>query len=117
MNFHEISVAIGHWLSRTLDWVSTNALASTVIGTLLAALICWLLRAFWRSYRDMRDANKIERFMANSRETTDYRFRRTQAIAAATKIPERRVADLAIRHKKIKRNTKEKESWRLDDDS
>ena len=66
------------------------------------------------AFRDSRDSKKIYDFLRNSTAEGKWEFRTTQAICAATKISENRIAELCARHPKIKRNEKERESWRLE---
>jgi hypothetical protein len=101
--------AIVEYATWLLGLASTNQLASMLAGTAILATCAWV----WTWHRNRRDTNKIRRFLKNSDLDTEYEFRSTEAISAATKLPEARVAELCIRDTKIFRNTKEKQSWRL----
>ncbi len=92
-------------------YASENSLFSALIAALLVAAVAGL----WRLYRNSRDGKRIYEYLKHSASETGYVFRSTEAISAHTKMPEGRVADLCAKHPKIKRNEKEKQSWRLAD--
>uniref|UniRef100_UPI0035B02CC4 hypothetical protein n=1 Tax=Hylemonella sp. TaxID=2066020 RepID=UPI0035B02CC4 len=94
-----------------MRYVSENSLASTLI----AAILIGAVGGLWRLYRNARDSKRIYEYLVHSASNTDYVFRSTQAISTNTRIPESRVVDLCIKHPNIKRNEKEKQSWRLAD--
>ena len=98
-------------MTDTLQFISNNGLASALV----AAAIIAIVGGIWKSYRDRRDSKEILDFMLKSKAETDFTFRGTAAIASDTKLPEARVADLCSKHPKIKRNEKEKQSWRIVD--
>ena len=102
--------AIGSLTSADIwAFVSQNALVSAVVAGLIVALVTWLFVYF----RARRDRNTIYAFLRQSAEGTDFTFRTTHAIAAATRIPEARVAELASRDTRLKRNEQERQSWRI----
>lgn len=90
-------------------FISQNALVSAVLAGLILALVAWLI-AYARA---RRDRSSIHAFLRRSAEDGEFTFRTTHAIAAATKIPEARVAELCSRHPNIKRNEQERQSWRI----
>ncbi len=92
-----------------LDFLSNNALVSTLIGAAILAAIGWV----WNSSRNRKDSDSVYKFLLTSKSNTGFEFRSTHAIASHTKLPEDRVAALCARHPKIRRNEKEKESWVL----
>jgi prenyltransferase beta subunit len=98
-------------MTKALQFISNNSLAST----LAAAVILAIVSGIWKWHRDHRDSKKIYDFMMKSKTETDYVFRSTEAISSHTKISENRVAELCSKHPKIKRNEKEKQSWRVVD--
>jgi|GEM_PF-1315156 len=98
-------------MTGVLQFISNNSLASA----LAAAAILAIVGATWKWLRDRRDSKKIFDFMMKSKTETDFTFRGTGAISSHTKISESRVADLCSKHPKIKRNEKEKQSWRVVD--
>ena len=100
-------------LKPIVDLVNNNLLVSAIVAALVAAAIIAVLTWTLKSYRDRRDSRKIFDFLLKSKDGTNYCFRSTAAISSDTKIPENRVAELCSRHPKIKRNEKEKQSWRL----
>jgi hypothetical protein len=81
------------------------ALAVLAVGGVFTAAIKW--------YRDNRDGKKIYTFLLQSKTGTEWTFRSTQAISSHTKISESRVEAICSKHPKIKRNEKEKQSWKL----
>jgi hypothetical protein len=96
-------------MTDALNFISNNALVSAIAAAAIVGLVGWL----WRCYRNSRDSKLIYNFLLNSTSETEFSFRSTEAIASDTKISESRVAELCIKHPKIKRNEKEKQSWRL----
>lgn len=96
-------------MSTILDTVSNNQLVS---GLVVAGVIA-VVGAGLKWNHDCRDSKKIYDFMRKSKSGTNFTFRSTEAISAATKIPEKRVSALCSKHPKIKRNEKEKQSWML----
>jgi hypothetical protein len=96
-------------LITVFDFISNNQLVSTLVAAALLGLLAWGAKRF----RDRRDSKRIYEFLRQSRLNTDFRFRSTEAISSATKIPEARIERLCSRHNKIKRNEKEKQSWQL----
>ena len=80
-----------------------------IVSGLAVALVIWVTKLV----RNKRDTDRITDFLARSKETTGFSFRSTHAIASATHISEERVRTLCGNCKRIKRNEKERESWRL----
>lgn len=91
------------------SWVMTNQLASAVVG----GVIVLALAAVVRWVRDVRDSHKVYNFLKGSAAKTGHTFRSTEAIASENKLTERRVEYLCSKHRKIRRNGAEKQSWRL----
>jgi hypothetical protein len=83
--------------------------AGVAIVVFVAGTVAWLFKWF----QDKRDREKIYKFLRRSVKEKGWAFRTTHAISSSTKIPEHRVSKLCRRDKRIKRNEKEKESWRL----
>jgi hypothetical protein len=96
-------------VKNIFHFVSTNSIASALVVAVILGALAWLNK--WR--KDRRDSNKIYQFLIGSAKQTSFQFRSTEAISSDTGIPEDRVANLCSRNKKIKRNEKEKQSWRL----
>lgn len=89
--------------------ISENALVSTLFGAAIIGIVAWSGRAL----RDWWDSRIIYNFLRTSSSTSDWTFRTSHAISSRTKIPEERVAALCIKHPKIRRNEKERQSWTL----
>ncbi len=83
--------------------------AGAAIIVAIAGALAWLFK--W--LQDKRDKDKIYKFLRRSAKERGWVFRTTHAISSGTKIPGNRVSKLCNRDKRIKRNEKEKESWRL----
>ena len=96
-------------MSAILDTISNNQLVS---GLVVAGVIADV-GAGWKWNHDRRDSKRIYDFMLKSNSETDFTFRSTEAISSATKIPEKRVSGVCSKHPKVKRNEKEKQSWKL----
>ncbi len=96
-------------MSDILNFISNNNLVSGLIVIIVGTMA----GGVWKWYRDRRDSRKIYNFMLESKAGTGFTFRTTQAISSATKLPEKRVAGLCNKHPKIKRNEREKQSWRV----
>src|SRR5262245_663622 len=112
MTMADIMAQMVGWLAWLFDFASSNqilsGLAVVVVGSVFASL--------WRAWRNRLHSNKIYAFLRTSADTTGYEFRSTEAISAATRLSEGRVAELAIKDERLARSTKEKRSWRLADD-
>lgn len=98
-------------MTEAIQFISSNNLASALV----AAAILAIIGGAWKWRLDRRDSKKILDFMLKSKAETDFTFRSTEAIASHTKICESRVAHLCSKHPRIKRNEKEKQSWRIAD--
>ncbi|WP_218081240.1 hypothetical protein [Anthocerotibacter panamensis] len=96
-------------MNRLMDFISNNALASTLAGAAIVGGIGWLVKA----HRDRRDSAIIYEFLASSNSGTGWTFRSTEAIASHTNLSESRVASLCSSHPKIRRNEKQLQSWTL----
>lgn len=96
-------------MSALLETISNNQLISGLVVVAVAAVV----GAVWKWVHDRRDSNKIYDFLLKSKSGTDFTFRSTEAISSSTKIPEKRVSLLCSKHPKIRRNEKEKQSWKL----
>ena len=99
-------------ISGFVDFVGNNFKeigAGVAIIVAIAGALVWLFKWF----QDKRDSDKIYKFLRRSAKERGWAFRTTHAISSATKIPKNRVSELCSRDKRIKRNDKEKESWRL----
>ena len=92
-----------------IEFATSNLIATALINAAIIGLFVWVAKLL----RDNRDNKKIYEFMRRSLRETKFPFRATEAISSATRIPEDRVAKLCIKHKKIKRNQKKKQSWQL----
>ena len=92
--------------------LTENSLAATLVGALLigATGACW--KAIVRRAHEKRIVN----FLKSSASDGLYTHRTTEAIASAAKLTQSRVEDICSTHKFIKRNTAQKQSWRLLDE-
>lgn len=84
-----------------------------VIGVTLGVLVA--IGLVFSFYRDHQDRKLVYEFLKTSRETTDYKFRSTYAIASGTNLTESRVEKAASSHPKIRRNKGERPTWILVD--
>jgi hypothetical protein len=98
-------------MTALIKSASENGLASTLTAAAIIGLIGWL----WRLRQNRRDSQAILNFLTESTIKTPHTFRSTEAISSKTKITESRIESLCIKHPKIQRNEKEKQSWRLVD--
>lgn len=78
---------------------------ATLIGVLILGIIGWL--------KFKRDEKIVTEFLKNSGIETRHTFRTTQAISSATNLSEERIGKVCSKSTMIKRNQKEKESWKL----
>ena len=87
------------------------------MGAILSAIISAVVIGAgvygFKRLRDWKDSQAIYNFLLASKEGTSFDFRSTAAISSHTKISEKRVADLCSKHPKIRRNEKQKQSWKL----
>jgi hypothetical protein len=100
------------YMDLIAEWIR-YASENSLISALLAACVIFIVRKAVVHYQDVRDTNLICEYLAESASMTGYVFRSTHAISACTRISESRVVELCIKHPKIKRNEKEKQSWQL----
>ena len=84
-----------------------------VAEAIIAGIVVAALVILSKSIIDYLATNKIIEFLQCSGENKNYRYRSSQAISSETNIPEDRVHKLCSRCKKIKRSSRQKESWRL----
>lgn len=96
-------------MSTFLEFISNNGLLSSLVAATIIGLIGWL----YQQHRNSRDSKAILSFLAKSAVETTHTFRSTEAIASNTKLTEERVSSLCAKHSKIRRNTKEKQTWSL----
>ncbi|BCV62019.1 hypothetical protein TUM17386_16900 [Shewanella algae] len=82
-----------------------NGIVQSVAATLIVTLLVWGYKKahFWW------DERKILNFINSSKHT----FSSTEAIAASTNMESSRIQHVAAKSKKLRRNSKEKESWCL----
>ena len=85
-----------------------------IIG-IVSGIAVIAIAAIVKHAKDKIDTNKIISFLEASANDTDFTYRSNYAISSETNLSEERVRKLCSKSKKIKRNTKEKESWRLVD--
>ncbi len=104
-------IVCSEYMIDLLKFVSNNSLIAALISAIVIGISTWQ----YNIRRDYCDSKKIYNFLASSKETSEFKFRSTEAIAANTQISEVRVAKLCASHPKIRRNEKEKQSWRLDE--
>lgn len=96
-------------MNQLIDLTTNNALLSGLILATIVGITHWL----WRSHQDRRDSDAILNFLTASQAETPHTFRSTETISSKTKLTQSRVEALCIKHKKIQRNSKEKQSWKL----
>lgn len=99
-------------ISGFLDFLAQNTkeiAAGVAIALASAGIVLWFIR--W--LKDRRDTDKVYKFLVRSSKERGWSFRTTHAISVGTKLPESRVSELCRRDKRIRRNDKQKESWRL----
>ena len=103
-------------MSSIIDFINNHATAS-VISAAISAIGAIIAVFFYvrKWLRDRRDSEIIYKFLLTSKLATAHTFRSTEAISSHTNISEKRVADLCCQHPKIKRNTRQKQSWKLID--
>ena len=95
-------------ISGVGNYIKEIAVGVAIVVAIAGALV-WLFK--W--YQDKRDSDKIYKFLRRSEKERGWVFRTTHAISSSTKIPKDRVSGLCSRDKRIRRNEKEKESWRI----
>lgn len=100
-------------LNKMIEYISNSPIASKVAAGLMVAIATYIVTLLVNIRRDKTDSNKIYNFLRQSELQGKHKFRSTHVIAAETKLTERRVADLCIKHDKIERNRKEVQTWRL----
>lgn len=90
-----------------------------IVAGLISALIAityGIIRTLaWFSRRraTKRDNDNIYRFLLDSEKESEHEWRSTEAISKHTNIPPEKVVELCSRDKRIERNEKQREVWRL----
>lgn len=87
-----------------------NGIVQGVLASLAVVLILGLFG--WLKFK--RDEKIVARFLKDSGVETNHRFRSTQALSSATNLSEERIRKVCSKSTRIRRNQKEKESWKLD---
>jgi len=82
-----------------------QAVLATLIGVLILGIFGWL--------KFKRDEKVVAKFLKNSGVETSHTFRTTHAISSATNLSQERIRKVCSKSCKIKRNQKEKESWKI----
>lgn len=98
-------------MDNIISITTNNPLLSGLIVCVITGILSWI----WHTYHNYRDSNAIYNFLTRSKADTSHTFRSTEAIASRTNLPQSRVEVLCAKHKKIVRNTKERQSWKLID--
>ena len=98
-------------MDRFVNFMSNNALVSTLTGAAVLAILAWTTKTI----RDRRDSKAIYDFLAESTSATKWDYRTTEAIASETNLSESRVAHICAGNPKIRRNGKQLQSWTLVD--
>jgi hypothetical protein len=82
-----------------------QGLLVTLIGAIILGLFGWL--------KFKRDEKIVAKFLQNSGVETPHTFRTTHAISSSTNLRKERIRKVCSKSSKIRRNQKEKESWKL----
>jgi hypothetical protein len=83
-----------------------------VQGVLAAIIVALILGVFgWIKFK--RDEKIVTEFLKNTGVETSHTFRTTHAISSATDLSKERIRNVCSKSSMIKRNQKEKESWKL----
>ena len=77
----------------------------TLIGVLILGILGWL--------KFKRDEKIVTKLLKNSGVESSHTFRTTHAISSATNLSEERIRKVCSKSSMIRRNQKEKESWKL----
>jgi len=85
-----------------------NGIVQVVLATLIAVLILGIFG--WLKFK--RDEKVVAKFLKNSGVETSHTFRTTHAISSATNLSQERIRKVCSKSSNIKRNQKEKESWK-----
>lgn len=85
-----------------------NGIVQVVLATLIAVLILGIFG--WLKFK--RDEKVVAKFLKNSGVETSRTFRTTHAISSATNLSQERIRKVCSKSSNIKRNQKEKESWK-----
>jgi hypothetical protein len=85
-----------------------NGIVQGVLATLIGVLVLGIFG--WLKFK--RDEKIVTKFLKNSGVETRHNFRTTHAISSATNLSEERIRKVCSKSSKIRRNQKEKESWK-----
>jgi CRISPR/Cas system CSM-associated protein Csm2 small subunit len=86
-----------------------NGIVQGVFATLIGVLILGILG--WLKFK--RDEKIVTKVLKNIGAETSHTHRTTHAISSATNLSEERIRKVCSKSSMIRRNQKEKESWKL----
>jgi hypothetical protein len=84
-----------------------------IVQGVLATLVGVLILGIFGLLKFKRDEKIVTKFLKNSGVETSHTFRTTHAISSATNLSEERIRNVCSKSSKIRRNQKEKGSWKL----
>ena len=87
----------------------SSEMVEGVLAALIVILILWIFG--WLKFK--RDEKIVARFLENAGVETPQACRTTNAIASGTNLSEARIRKVCRNSTRVRRNRKEKESWRL----
>lgn len=82
-----------------------QGILATIIGAIILGVFGWL--------KFKRDEKIVTKFLEDSKVETGHAFKSTHAISSAINLSHERIKKVCNKSPKIKRNEKEKESWKL----
>jgi len=86
-----------------------NQIVQWVLATLIGGLILGIFG--WLQFR--RDEKIVTEFLKKSGVETSHTYRTTHAISSVTNLSKKRIRKVCSKSPRIKRNKKEKESWKI----
>ncbi|MDX2505260.1 MAG: hypothetical protein QNL62_12410 [Gammaproteobacteria bacterium] len=86
-----------------------NDIVQWVLGTLIGGLILGIFG--WLKFR--RDEQIVTEFLKKSGIENNRRYTTTHEISSVTNLSKKRIRKVCSKSSRIKRNKKEKESWRI----
>jgi hypothetical protein len=89
--------------------LSENSFVGALVSGLLIIFLVWLFKFFYKKYR----ANQVYKILENSLKEKNKNFLPTAYLAAKSDYTQADIESLCSHHKKICRNEKELESWRI----
>ena len=98
------------YLLEVWDLLGTNSFVGALVSGLLILLVAWLINCGVKKHR----ANRVYEILKSGLSEKKKSYLPTAYLASRSGYTQSQIESLCSHHKKIKRNQKELESWRVE---